>query len=289
MRTIIALACVIAMCHYANADETTKPQIVSASDLVRDKTIIYGLLQKPLGTVQEVTGQCVEPYNQANIPNSMRVTGSAGIAWGAGMDIEIRGLKLERGKAYHFKGYESAEFVGTAIKNNPDAPPLRYNPIFVITTVFDAVPTDKGVDVADIKITLAETQTPLPLSPPTDVRNEKFDDTDDYGPLSKIFAGNIAALKVISSDSTRFKSEAKIAQFLRQLLTVSKGSTWKFEVWSQGIQPMLVVTVEHVQGQPGKWYIGPKGDHGVLSAYQDGNGRWWFSSWDDLTDPESAK
>src|SRR5581483_7162349 len=289
MRAICALAMAVAMCLYANADEAMKPQVVSARDLERGKAIIDGLLRKPLGTVQEVTGRCVEPYNGAKIPNSMRITGSEVGAWGAGVDIEIRGWKLEREKDYHFKGYESAEFAGTAIKGNPDAPPLRYNPFFVVTAIFDAIPTDKRVDVADIKITVEKKQTPLPPDTPKDVVNEKLVGGDDYGPLANIFAGNIATLKVTSSDSTRFKSEAKIAEFLRHLLSVRNGSTWQSEVWSQGIQPILVVTVEHVLGEPSVWYIGRNGDHGFLSAYQDGNGRWWFSSWDNVADSDRAK
>jgi hypothetical protein len=107
--------------------------------------------------------------------------------------------------------------------------------------------------------------------------------------LSKIFADNIAALQVTSSDSNRFKSETQIADFLRQLLTAKESRTWKFEVWSQGIQPMLVVTVDHVNGKPGTWYIGPNGENAALSAYQDGNGRWWFSDWRELNIPSDHK
>ena len=249
--------------------------------------VVYGLLREPLGNSQIIAGSGVEPPNKEKISNPLYVTESSKGAWGAGVAIEIRGLHVEKGKHYRLEGFELGEFVGTD-KNNPEAPPLHYNPFFVVTKVLDLQKTATLILPADIKITFAEKQNSLPQGIPKDVRNEKIEDTGDAGPLSKIAAGDVVALDVASSDPKRFKSETQTAAFLRQLLTLEKGSTWKFEVWSQGIQPMLVVNVEHTGGKLSKWYIGPNGEDGALSAYQDGAGKWWFSSWKDLTFPKST-
>ncbi|HEY2827609.1 MAG TPA: hypothetical protein VGJ04_08425 [Pirellulales bacterium] len=271
--TILFLATMTICSPVVAADPTT----VSAFDLIHGETIIHGVLLRPIGTVQEIAGASVEPRNGAKIPNSMLVTESANGAWGAGVDIEIRGVKLERGQDYRFKGYESGEFVKT------DDAKLHYKPFFIVTTTFDAVPFEKSVAVEKIKITSAEKQTPLPDTLPKEIANSKADDNDDYGPLSKIFANNIASMQIVSFDSKRFKGENEIADYLRRLLTADKGATWKVQIWSQVTQPMLVVDVQHVIGKSGKWYIAPNGDNAALSVYQDGNGTWWFSRWDDLT------
>jgi hypothetical protein len=141
---------------------------------------------------------------------------------------------------------------------------------------------------AKIKVTFANEQTPLPFSPPKSARNEKIEDTNDYGALAKIIDGKITAIEFTSAAANRFGSKQDVVAFLQQLLTEPKGATWKFQVWSQGVQPMLVATVEHKDGQPGRWYVGPNGENGALSVYQDGEGKWWFSSWKDLKVPQRS-
>src|SRR5262249_27264417 len=109
----VAAACLLAAClsiaaNYgpAAADEPAKPKIVSALDLKRGDAVIYGLLREPLGTVQVISGTCIEPRNHERVDNPLLVTASGNVAWGAGVSIEIRGITLEKDKHYRFEGYE---------------------------------------------------------------------------------------------------------------------------------------------------------------------------------------
>ncbi|HEY2881119.1 MAG TPA: hypothetical protein VGJ15_01770, partial [Pirellulales bacterium] len=277
---LATVASIVATFGPTSAAEPAKPQVVSALDLKRGDAVIMGLLRKPLGTDQIIVGNSVPPKNE-QLNNTLYVTESGNMAWGAGVAIEIRGVPFEKDKHYRLEGYESAEFLAESV-NQPGTASLHYHPLFIVTCVLDPNAPDS---TSKIDITFAKDQAPLPLGVPRSARNETIEDTGNDGPLAKLTADKIASLEVTSSDAKRFYSEPEVAAFLRQLLREQNGSTWKFQVWSQKVVPMLVVTVEHINGKPGTWYIGPNGDNQALSVYQDGDGKWWFSIWDNLKIP----
>src|SRR5689334_17232570 len=101
---------------YAVDEAADLSKVVSALGLERGTEAVVGRLQKPLGTPMIIEGSCVEPRNGAKLANSLLITSTDSIAWGAGVDLEIRSLPMEKGKHYKLEGYESGEFVGA-----PDA------------------------------------------------------------------------------------------------------------------------------------------------------------------------
>src|SRR4051812_48061 len=76
------------------------------------------------------------------------------------------------------------------------------------------------------------------------------------------------------------RMDKAIGNFLRRSLADSTGSSYTFQVWSQGLQvPTLMADVEHIVGKSGKLLIWKSGDSGVMCVYRDSVGTWWFSSW----------
>lgn len=102
--------------------------------------------------------------------------------------------------------------------------------------------------------------------------------TPTPGPLVEITGRTISAVRVTWSDSTRFKDEQQVTDFLRELLTSKHTDNYRWHVWSWGdTQPALTATVEHRNGKTGRWIVWcPR--PAVYWAYQDGSGTWWWGS-----------
>jgi hypothetical protein len=46
---------------------------------------------------------------------------------------------------------------------------------------------------------------------------------------------------------------------------------------------MLAAVVSHATGKPGRLSIWRSGDRNALYAYLDGEGKWWFGNWQDIS------
>ncbi len=110
-------------------------------------------------------------------------------------------------------------------------------------------------------------------------------DPDDHGPLAKVAGQRIAAMKVRWADPKRFDSEKQAADFLRSCLSCTDGSCFTFQAWSQVLAaPILAADVEHAGGKPGQLLIWPSGEDAALYVYRDEASKWWFGTWEKLTD-----
>jgi hypothetical protein len=136
------------------------------------------------------------------------------------------------------------------------------------------------VSVSEIKIAFAKRQVaPPPGQLPKDAEYPKGADAKDHGALTNIVAGRMAALTVTWVDPEIFKSQSQVQDFLRELLcsTNENTFTWHIYSWGDG-SPCVVAKVEHINGKPGKWWVWDS--PALFWAYQDGNGKWWWGSWD---------
>lgn len=118
-------------------------------------------------------------------------------------------------------------------------------------------------------------------------------DPNEQGPLSKIVAGQIAAIAVTWADTNRFKTHEQTEGVVRRLLSAPAGSihtgsycqTYTFVVWSQRLgQPNLAARVEHSNGKPGRLLLFASGD-AYLFAYEDGESKWWLGTWREQAQP----
>lgn len=147
------------------------------------------------------------------------------------------------------------------------------------------------VPVAKIKITFARPfTTPAWQSVPRDVLYPPGLDAREYGPFTNRVAGRISSLNVTWANPKRFKTENQTRSLLRELLCSTNTETWTFHVWSwvEGA-PSIVATVSHTNGKQGAlmiWY-----SPSLFWAYKDGNGKWWWGSWESwkASEPGSLK
>jgi hypothetical protein len=104
-------------------------------------------------------------------------------------------------------------------------------------------------------------------------------DTRDHGPLSVLMTGRVSVVEVDWWDRALFKADAAVDAYVRRLLGASSGSTTTFVPWAQRLPvPSLTAITEERDGHRGRlrvWYQWPS----VYTAYQDGDGTWWFSHW----------
>jgi hypothetical protein len=114
-------------------------------------------------------------------------------------------------------------------------------------------------------------------------------DSREHGAFANIVAGNISGVKVTWADPERFKTEAETEALLRELLSSPNTTTWAYHAWSQldGF-PSVVATIEHRKGKEGRWVVWCPGPNW---AYQDENGKWWWSTWQRYKDqpPKSCE
>jgi hypothetical protein len=104
-------------------------------------------------------------------------------------------------------------------------------------------------------------------------------DVSDRGPLSRVISSRLQGLEVTWWDGGLFRGERAVADFLSRLVGSNRGSTVGFVPWAQQLPvPSVAMTVEETRGRRGRllvWYGWPS----VYTAYQDGDGTWWFSYW----------
>jgi hypothetical protein len=114
---------------------------------------------------------------------------------------------------------------------------------------------------------------------PWEVRFGLVRDHRDYGPLSVLVAGRIAALDVTWSEAAIFGTPAETEAFLRALLREPKGVSHTHVFWAQMLPvPSIVATVDHTSGARGTlhvWFASPS----IYAVYRDGRGLWWFAHW----------
>ena len=137
---LVALATAVWSSAKAEDEPSESPQRIDALSLERGTAVVIGRLRTPLGTRQTIEGSAVEPYNHAKIPNSIRVMDSAIGHWAPGVDLEVRGLKLQRDKTYKLEGFESAEFAWPPepnLKRDDKQPQLQFRTFFVATKVIE--------------------------------------------------------------------------------------------------------------------------------------------------------
>jgi hypothetical protein len=145
--------------------------------------------------------------------------------------------------------------------------------------------SNEHVSVENIKIAFT---TPTVTSPRTLPREALYpqgaEDGREYGALTNIVAGHIAALTVTWADPKIFKTENQTRDFLKELLSSTNENNWTFHAWSYvDTEPSMVTVVEHTAGRQGKWLIWCSPN--VAWAYQDENGKWWWGLWDALKTP----
>jgi len=283
---------------------------VSAAALERGDAAIIGKLGQPLGTPQQIAGSYREPRDAGQLENVLVVDEVSPLQLSAGVELEVRGLRLEKGKRYRLSGYESGEFIAIrkeGVEQQDLVPPLQFRTFFVATKVLEPMQDLKRVGVADIKVEFAKERVApaedvpkeardagvgpdknAPRDPSTKIEFGVVKDPSDHGPLSKLVDGKIAALNVTWADPARFSDQAQAADFLRQRLHSPRGRSYTFQVWSQALAvPMLTADVVHVGGKPGRLLVWPYGetparDTAALYVYLDGDGNWWFGDWQDL-------
>jgi hypothetical protein len=290
---LLTLSVTLLACPVNAGDDTAK---TSAAALERGDAVVIGKLRQPLGTL---AGSRREPREAGQLENVLVVdevsaigNGPGAIALGMGVDLEMRGLPLEKGKRYRLSGYESGEFVATrkdGVEQKERTQTLRFRSFFVVMKVLEPAEDRKRVDVADIKIAFAKQRVAPADGVPKEARHASpGPDASDHGPLSKRVDGKIAALNVTWADPARFSAEKQTADFLRQRLSSRRGHSYTFQIWSQVLAaPMLAADVEHVGGKPGRLLVWPYGetpaqDTAALYVYLDGEGNWWFGDWQDL-------
>ncbi len=114
---------------------------------------------------------------------------------------------------------------------------------------------------------------------PREAREARSADSNDQGAFSKVVAGRISTVTVTYSQPKVLKGKKDTENYLRLLLTIPSGSTYRHVPWAQMLGvPTVAATVGHAKGEPGTWlvwYAYPS----VYCAYQDGSGKWWFGVW----------
>lgn len=151
-----------------------------------------------------------------------------------------------------------------------------------VVIVLAATTTCAASDVA-VRFVEPHRQQQPPPDLPADARPIARDVTD-RGPLSRVLSSRLQGLDVTWWDRGLFRGERAVADFLSRLVGSNRGSTVGFVPWAQMLPvPSVATAVDEAQGRRGRllvWYAWPS----IYTAYQDGDGAWWFSYWMDVAE-----
>jgi len=102
---------------------------------------------------------------------------------------------------------------------------------------------------------------------------------DDETHRFNYIARHVSAVTVSWSDTRLFKTHNDTVNFLLRLLVSRGGHSSPYSGFDRKLDvPQIVAEVEHEVGKKGQWLIWCVRET-VESAYQDGDGDWWTSSW----------
>jgi hypothetical protein len=102
-------------------------------------------------------------------------------------------------------------------------------------------------------------------------------DQQRYGALSNVIQVPITGIRVHYFDPACYTGTNEVRRFLEAALQTGGGHTRTSIFWAhlEGA-PTIEATVHYQDGKMGKWLLFWNGQ---LSAYQDGDKKWWFTSW----------